>query len=355
VKRRLPLIWHIAFWIALWLVSALAYPLSYELKEPGYTEPLVRQFIFLFGKIALTYWSIYFLFPRFFITRRYTLFVVYFILSLLTATALQRLINFELYYTHIYPKLVNTKEEIQLMYWDFTPIVQTILVLYPPAMVALFARAVKQWYDTQHKMKEAEKEQLLSELKYLQSQIHPHFFFNTLNNLYGLSRAKSDLAPEIILKLSNLMRYMLYETNVAFVPVQKECSHLYDYIDLEKIRYKDGFDIFFKVRGDIQQALMPPLLLLPFIENAFKHGFSESVQHAWISIDIEVKDKELLCKVENSLPQGSKTIFTETNGLGIPNVKRRLNLLYKDDYELNVRITDTVYTVDLTIPVQTIQ
>jgi len=344
----------VIFWILLWLVSALAYPLAMETKDPNYIEPLTRQLFFLIGKIALTYWSVYFLFPRFFTRRRYVAFVISFLISLLVATALQRLINFEIYYPYIYLKLIDTPLDLNLMFWELTPIIQTILVIYPPAVIALFAKAVKQWYDSQNKLKEIEKTQLYSELKYLQAQIHPHFFFNTLNNLYGLTRMKSDLAPDIILKLSSLMRYMLYETNVPEVSLKKECSHLMDYIELEKIRYKDGFDILFKQRGDINNTLIPPLLLLPFIENAFKHGFSESVENAWISIDLEEKDNSLYFRIENSTPFINLK-KENIKGLGIPNTRRRLDLLYKTNYDLKIDADGNTYHVQLRIPVKTIK
>jgi hypothetical protein len=341
----------VIFWILLWLVSALAYPLGSGVREPNYIESLARQFIFSFGKIALTYWSIYFLFPRFFIKRRYVAFTCWFIISLLAATAIQRLINFNFYYPHIYIRLVSVRDDLNLDYWDFTPIVQTVLILYPPAIIALFAKAVKQWYHSQNRLKEMEKEQLYAELKYLQAQIHPHFFFNTLNNLYGLVRMQAEEAPSIILKLSSLMRYMLYETNVTKVALKTECSHLLEYIELEKIRYKDGFDILFKQRGDINNTFLPPLLLLPFIENAFKHGFGESVQNAWISIDLEVKDKNLYFRIENSVPL-TMVKKSPGTGLGIPNARRRLELLYQNNYQLKIKEGEGSYAVELVIPVE---
>ena len=142
---------------------------------------------------------------------------------------------------------------------------------------------------------------------------------------------------------------MLYEANVSYVPLKKEIHHLENYIELEKIRYKSGFDIFFKQRGEITKTKIAPLLLLPFVENAFKHGFSESMVDAWISIDLEVKGNSLFLKVENSLPEENLNSFETEKGLGLKNVRRRLDLLYSENYELAFTKTDHIHSVNLAI------
>ncbi len=264
---------------------------------------------------------------------------------------LQRAINLFIYYPYVYHYFFDKGVKQSYEFWDFVVITQTLLMYtYPTAIIALCAKIILQWYQSQRKLKEAENEQLYSELKYLQSQIHPHFFFNTLNNLYGLALAKSDATPELILKLSDLMRYMLYETNVSTVPLVKETQHIQNYIELEKIRYKNGFDIFFKQRGDITKTNVAPLLLLPFVENAFKHGFSESMEDAWISIDLDVKENILFFKVENSFPVNNSEKPEIEKGLGLKNVRRRLDLLYLNNYELTLTKTDHLYSVHLAIP-----
>lgn len=345
---------HIAFWATFWIISSLAFPMSQKdnrLDFIDYVESFTRQLFFLVGKIALTYWTLNFLFPRFFRQKKYLLFAVLFILSLIVATLLQRTINLFIYYPYIYRPFFDEGIKLDFTFWAFTLIIQTLLITYPPVIIALCVKAFYEWYQDQRRLKETEKEQLYSELKYLQAQIHPHFFFNTLNNLYGLALAKSDSAPVLILKLSDLMRYMLYETNVSSVPLEKEIHHLQNYIELEKIRYKNNFDIFFKQRGDIHETNIAPLLLLPFVENAFKHGFSESMKDAWISIDMDATEDIFSFNVENSVPVNGENNDVE-KGLGLKNVTRRLDLLYPDNYQLTIDKKDHLFSINLSLPKQ---
>jgi len=337
---------HILFWLIFWTISAFAYP-KVQNGEIRYAESFTHQLFYLVAKIALTYWTLYFLFPKFFAKKKYWTFAFLFIVSVIAAGLLQRVINLYIYYQYVYEYFFNPKHEpLNLTYWVSSPVIQTIFITYPPAVIALCIKAFDEWFRGQRRIREAEKEQLYSELKYLQAQIHPHFFFNTLNNLYGLALAKSDAAPVLILKLSDLMKYILYETNVPRVPLEKEIRHLHNYMELEKIRYKDNFDIFFKQRGDISKTSIAPLLLLPFVENAFKHGFSESMQNAWISIDVEVSDDTFSFSVENSLPVNTKTSEIVT-GLGLKNVMRRLDLLYPGSHELKIKNENNSYSVRL--------
>jgi two-component system LytT family sensor kinase len=339
---------HVLLWLVFWVISVFAYPKMLN-GDIQFLESFIHQLFFLTGKIILTYWTLYFLFPKFFAKRKYWTFALLLILSVIGAGLLQRGINY-FYYRYIYDVYFNVnREPLKLSYWVGSAIIQTIFVTYPPAVIALCIKAFDEWFRTQRRIQKAENEQLYSELKYLQAQIHPHFFFNTLNNLYGLALAKSDEAPGLILKLSDMMRYILYQTNVPSIGLEKELHHLHNYIELEKIRYKDNFDIFFKQRGPLHEVSVAPLLLLPFVENAFKHGFSESMQNAYISIDIDVSENVFLFSVENSLPVTTKNTEIET-GLGLKNVMRRLELLYPGSYTLKLHKGDDSYRVELSLP-----
>ncbi|HYF31254.1 MAG TPA: histidine kinase [Chitinophagaceae bacterium] len=326
------------------VVTTLAYP-TMSGGKTNYFESFLHNSFFLIGQIIIAYWTVYFLFPRFFLKRKYFLFFASFIVSLILITLFQRMINLYVYYVYIF-RLFDKTTEVTFNYWSFTFIVQTLLRMYPTAVIILCVKLVHHWYQSQQQLKETEKEQLRSELKFLQSQIHPHFFFNTLNNLYGLALSKSEAAPALILKLSDLMRYMLYEANVPSAPLTKEIHHIENYIEIEKIRYKEGFDIFFKKRGDLENFSIAPLLLLPFVENAFKHGFSESMRNAWISIDLEVDNNMLTFTVENSCA----VVNDKPAGLGLKNVDRRLKLLYLDNYQLTIQNSDHHHLVHLNVP-----
>ncbi|WP_217606198.1 sensor histidine kinase [Chitinophaga sp. GbtcB8] len=190
------------------------------------------------------------------------------------------------------------------------------------------------------------KEKLETELKFLRNQTNPHFLFNTLNNIYVLARKKSDLTAEIVMKLSKLLRFMLYETSKTFIPVADEIKMLDDYLELEKIRYNDRLTITFEKEIDNGAYPLAPLLLLPFVENAFKHGVSESRFDSFIYIDIKLQEGRLTFRIENTKENGGAHPVTDNIGLG--NVRRQLELMYKD-YQLEVEDQHTLFKVYLTI------
>lgn len=190
-------------------------------------------------------------------------------------------------------------------------------------------------------------EKQVAELNYLKSQTNPHFLFNTLNNIYSLSRDKSDLAPESILRLSKILRFMLYETGGDYISIEQELRIISDYIDLEKLRYDDSLRINFnRDIEDMKQAL-PPLLLIPLVENAFKHGVSETRGRPFVDIHLSVNKRQLAFVVKNS----SEALSSETGikeNIGLSNLRRQLELLYKD-YNLAVQQGDSIFTATLKI------
>ncbi len=202
------------------------------------------------------------------------------------------------------------------------------------------------WLADQKQNQELLQQKLESELKFLKSQIHPHFLFNTLNNLYALTLDKSDKAPEVVVKLSDLLSYMLYECNVPRVPLEKEINLLRDYLELEKMRYQSELKVDFDVQGRVNGKMIAPLLLIPFIENGFKHGLSKQIENPWINIHLEVEDYKLTFLVENNKPLVDKKDESGySEGIGLKNVKRRLNLIYGDDYNLEVKDEHGVFNV----------
>ncbi len=190
------------------------------------------------------------------------------------------------------------------------------------------------------------KEKLETELKFLRNQTNPHFLFNTLNNIYVLARKKSDHTAEIVMKLSKLLRFMLYETGKPFIPVAEEIKMLDDYLELEKIRYNERLTITFQKEIDNGAYPVAPLLLLPFVENAFKHGVSESRLDAFIYIDIKLQEGQLTFHIENTKENNDTQPITDNIGLG--NVRRQLELMYKE-YRLDVQDQNGRFKVHLTI------
>jgi len=204
-----------------------------------------------------------------------------------------------------------------------------------------------EWFNSERQKKELETEKLASELAFLKSQINPHFLFNTLNNVYSLAFKKSDDTPAAIIKLSKLMRYMLYESNENQVFLSKEIEYLHNYIDLQKLRLPNTIKIIFNVEGDIEGRLIEPMLLIPFVENAFKHGISY-VDNSKISISIKLSAYELLFVIENKI-NNAKITEESGSGIGLSNVKRRLTLLYPNKHTITINDNNDEFKVTLKI------
>lgn len=217
-------------------------------------------------------------------------------------------------------------------------------------MSIFFLGIVKHFYDFK-KLKIAaqqlriEKQQ--AELNYLKSQTNPHFLFNTLNNIYSLARDKSDLAPESILRLSEILRFMLYETGGAYIAIEQELKIISDYIALEKLRYDDSLSINFNYDIEDMKQALPPLLLIPLVENAFKHGVSETRNQPFVDIHLSVNNRLLTFVVKNSIEKFSEDQNVKEN-IGLSNLRRQLELLYTD-YNLSLQQGESVFTATLKI------
>jgi hypothetical protein len=185
------------------------------------------------------------------------------------------------------------------------------------------------------------------ELKFLKMQIHPHFLFNTLNTLYGFALKKSEKAPEMILKLSNLLDYILYQVDKPFVFLQDEINHIDDYVSLEKYRFQEGLHIIFHKNLMDEKFQVPPMLLLPFVENAFKHG-TQIDGVVKININLKVDENRLNFAVENT----AKNNKNSKKGIGLENIRKRLEMLYPKKYFLKISQEEQVFKVNLKIPIQ---
>ncbi|MBL7815660.1 MAG: histidine kinase [Saprospiraceae bacterium] len=217
-------------------------------------------------------------------------------------------------------------------------------------LIVLFVgmlKFVEEWFELEARKKEIENERLTSELRFLKAQINPHFLFNTLNNLYYLAFTQSPNTTEVIAKLSQMMRYMMYDSNHPRVPLSKEIEYMENYISLEKLRLNNEVPILFEVRGNTDGVLIAPLIFITFLENAFKHGVSNSAKNTWVKASIEISGKACVYIVENSKMVETDKTVTEKSGIGLSNVKRRLDLSYPDNYELTVQDFSDRYIVEL--------
>jgi hypothetical protein len=199
---------------------------------------------------------------------------------------------------------------------------------------------------------ELENRQLTSELRFLKAQVNPHFLFNTLNNLYFLAVNQSDRTPEVVAKLSGMMRYMIHESNEEKVPLTKEVAYIENYLDLEKLRLNEDIPITFEVHGEIAGVRITPLILITFLENAFKHGIGNASEGSWITVSLKIEAGTLHYKVANSIIRQTEKTVREASGIGLTNVQRRLDLSYPGKHSLDVTEDTERYRVHLKIDLQ---
>ncbi|AXY74503.1 sensor histidine kinase [Paraflavitalea soli] len=333
---------HILFWVG--------YMAVYTGVHTG-DDDMMEYFLYevqrLPGAMLVAYVNMYLLYPRFFVKRQYAAYTIAAIVLLFVSSVICRIIT-EKWFEPLFFPTTTYREPIFVWYMLFKSMVW---FLSPVLFFTLIIKILQQWFRQERRQQQVEKEKLSAELNFLKAQVHPHFLFNTLNNLYALTLQASPAAPTVVLKLSELMSYMLYDSQANLISLKKEVQHVKNYIELEKLRYNDRLEVSMNVSGDIEQVSIAPLLLIPFVENAFKHGVSNETDNVWVTIDIKAWAGWLSIKVENSyndtLPAAGES--ADKNGIGLQNVTRRLNLMYPQAHELVIDKEPGRFSVDLKI------
>ena len=343
---------HIIFWVLLTLLMTLVY----NIGMPGYGITLVMVLMFIPLYAAYFYTLAYIIIPKFFAPRRYARLIIFSLICIILATLLFRIIEITLADPFIYRAEVAKNGPFVWRKLDgsfieqlFKPVHlvhalnQTNIVVFG----ALSIKFLKMWYEKKQVAMQAE-------LNFLKGQLHPHFLFNTLNNLYALTLKQSPQSPAIVLGLSGILRYMLYECNTDSVLLKRDVEILTHYVDLEKLRYEERLDCNFSISGSLEQYYIPPLLMLPLVENAFKHGTSETINDPWINIDLRVKNHTLVFKIANSKPTIPPLETEKQFGhIGLKNVHKRLELLFPGQYSLQVfDEEEEIYAVILQLSLQ---
>ncbi|GAB3906191.1 hypothetical protein GCM10028803_38170 [Larkinella knui] len=357
---------HGLFWGVVWLYFTVLYgvfPIM-DFLHRGYGETMafligflssgVDAIIFMPAHMILAYGIIYVLFPRYLDQGQYWKIVVgVVVFSVLSAFASSALSAWVVTPLHNWLSTSRVRGG-SLRYLLMAGFRGGITVAGFVAAIKL----VKIWYLKEQAYRQIEKEKFHAEMQLLKSQIHPHFLFNTLNNLYALTLQKSEQSPAVVLKLSQLLSYMLYDCNASEVLLEKEIAFMKNYIGLEQLRYGSRLDVSMNFHGNLQGIQMAPLLLIPFLENAFKHGTSEQLEQAWIFLDLAIDDQVLTFKLVNSrdtdafagTPAGATSVgATSVGGIGLQNVRKRLELLYPGRYELKIQPEEETFLVDLTL------
>lgn len=331
-------IWHVLFWII--------YMAIFTFVEGGYSNNFDTAFYIELGflpfRLSVAYLNYFWLLPKFLLNRNIVQYILYTLLCIALAGFFHRV--FMYYYLNgiLFPGYDAGTFPVPYK------LLQSSVIITSPMIFLIGLVVIKRWASSERKAEQLENEKIKAELGYLRSQINPHFFFNTLNTLYGLSMKKSDQTPEVVMKLSELMSYVLYEADKEWVLLSDELDQIERYISLEQIRYEDRFHTEIEVSGDPELFRIPPLILLPFIENSFKHGVNKSSKDGWISIEIEVDNEQLRFSIKNKVFDNSSKIDDGKNGLGIKNVRKRLDLLY-EEHTLICQEQKGMFVVELVI------
>lgn len=333
---------HVVFWIAIVIYSTFFF---------GYPKQLLvwakLSLIILPIDMAFVYITIYYLLPNYLLKKRILLFGILFLLLGYFDEIILRAITFEFFYNN----RAYTYKDVLIGEGAFN-----IFTNYYIALVAVALRLFRIWkkenevskknmqakFDAEIKLKEVEH-------NLLKSQLHPHFLFNTLNNLYSLTLEKSDNAPEIVLKMSSMLSYMLYECNAPLVPLKTEVKQVLNYITLEQLRYDE--DLTIKIENNCSNSSLniAPLIILPFIENSFKHGASKDVGKSWINIIFTCDRRSFYLSISNNISEPMSLDDKENEGIGLYNVRQRLKTIYPDNHKLDIQSSNNQFTVSLNI------
>jgi two-component system, LytTR family, sensor kinase len=342
-----PWVYHSLFWLSYYVFAALISLSINQIYDPHF---YIQLLTLLPPDMLLVYCNIYLLLPRLLLKRK---FLLYGLLLLICISVISTL---NIFLHHLYGLAGSAIYAATSEFNSRTFASQILNCIYLLGLT-IGLKFLKDWMIQRQQLQEKEKEQVALELNFLKSQVHPHFFFNTLNNLYSLTLKKSDLAPEVVLKLSDLMSYMLYDSGAALVPLDKEVVMLENYLALEKLRFGNRLALSFEKEGVHSPIHIPPLILLTFVENSFKHGMNQIIGEGRITILLKVRPGELWFDIDNSVAADAPENGAEKgggtatkNGIGLRNVARRLDLLYGSRYQLGIRGTEGHFHVTLKIP-----
>ncbi len=324
---------HVAWWLLLIAVF-------FSLEEPGYgfwfrlTNALLLGLFYM----GVVYFNLLYLIPEYLSQKKIFRYILLLLVSLLIASPIR---------TFLFYLKFNAHPDLQLRVLE-TQVEQYLASLFI-VLSSTVLKIISDWLRQQRELRELTTQNLQSEIRFLRSQINPHFLFNTLNSLYALTLKKDDSAPAIVLKLSDMMRYMLYESNSEKVPLKKEVDYIKNYLELEKLRHGVKTEVIFELEGAMSDQKITPLLFIPFIENCFKHGVNKSVEKSLVQLHMKLEDNKIWFQIRNSKPAdlNSLEISNEVGGIGLENIKRRLKLLYPGKHHLEIRDKSAEYIVNL--------
>lgn len=339
IYRRFKIAGHIIFWLG--SISLLSF-IFYIYNEAFSLQHFKKSLVINSGLALAVYFNIYYLIPKFLKQKNY-IFYVFWLIILISVSSLL----IQLLFIFPFHKLSNSKVGLSAFDTSLHSAYFFSTLVY--VGVTSFLKFIKDWVSMQDinlKLVKIEQQKLEAELKTLKGQLNPHFLFNSLNNIYSLALIKSDRVPELILRLSDLMRHIIYESKENYISLEKEIEFVNNFVALQKIRTSEKTKINYEILGEMPSAKIAPLLFEPFIDNAFKHGLPGiiSVDYILIKFDFRVPGF-LIFEISNNYEAVEKKA-TRNSGIGIDNVKQRLKLLYrKKEYNLTIQNGANIHTV----------
>lgn len=347
---------HLVFWLVWGLYFGMLHAANPFLKpEASYFRrtqfAYAETFLQIIPQVIVAYLILYFVVPMYTRERKIVSpvfwgIVSWFACGFLNLFMIQKLNPVILEWLLPDDLLVNTQRAPQVS--RFMALLSTWKGALSGTAFVVGIHYIKQWYLKEQRNLQLIKENTEAQLQLLTAQIHPHFLFNTLNNIFSQTQTESPKGSKMIMALSDMLRYILYEGNKPLVPLKQELEMIREYIELEKIRYGNKLDVHVRTPVNMDDLYIAPLLLLPFVENCFKHGTSKMLQNPWISFTMELKETRMQMKLMNGkAPRAEEE--RRTPGIGIQNVRQRLELLYKDKYEMQITEDEEVFVVDLQV------
>ena len=335
---------HLIFWF-LYVSFTVA---IYYVQEPNLGLHIVYELASLPAKLISVYYTLYFILPKLILKKKYFQAVVQFGLLLILCVALLRIVVVNTVYPLYFPEFEST-----LVPDNLAKLVSPLLDLIIVSSLAVIAMLLKDREQSERNRLSQEKSNIQNELKLLKSQLHPHFLFNTLNGLYAQILSNPKVAAKMVIKLSDLLRFIIYEARSPLVNVSDDFECIKNYIALEQVRYDSKLQSSLSVSGAMANKKIPPLLLLPFVENSFKHGISKDHKACWIKCQINLSDNFLEMDLKNSKVQSTEKEKC-VKGIGILNVEQRLKHNYQNRFSLTTKESEDCYHVNLKIPIVTL-
>jgi sensor histidine kinase YesM len=344
---------HLTFWACWWLFQSIIYSFASRAYQIPYFHRFpvaaLESLLYLIPHMFLSYTLMYWAVPRLLLKGKYVLSALGVLFLFLVTASLAALVgvflvgrvrSFVMGDAYKPPIHIN---EVNF----FLSLLAGLRGAITIGGLAAAIKLMKYWYAKEQRNLQLQKENMEARLQLLKAQVHPHFLFNTLNNIYSYTQPASPVAGKLVMGLSDMLRYMLYECSQPFVPLQKELQLLNDYITLEEVRYNSTLEVNLELPATeaAQELRIAPLLLLPFLENCFKHGTSQVIDQPWISLSVVVEGSLLKMRLMNG--KANLPPVRTASGIGIANVRKRLELLYPQRHELRISDTADTFIVNL--------